>query len=64
MTPIEIEAFNAGVRAALDHARQAAVALAADQNWLPTRVPSAIAALNEFAAAGKMLLLPKPEHSA
>jgi hypothetical protein len=57
MTPIEIEAFNAGVRAALNHARQAAVALAADRSWLPTRVPSAIAALDEFAAAGELLLL-------
>jgi hypothetical protein len=58
MTREEIVAFNKGVRAALDHAKLSAEALSADPAWLSTRVPFAVAALDEFAEAGEMLFLP------
>lgn len=56
----EIEAFNAGVQTALGYAKRAAEALATNPSWMPTRIPFAIAALDEFAEAGKSLLLPLP----
>ncbi|SFK79124.1 hypothetical protein [Methylocapsa palsarum] len=59
-TRYEIEAYNAGVQAALDHAKIVAKALSADPSWKPTRIPFAADALDEFAEAGSLLLLPLP----
>ncbi len=57
MTAEEIAAFNAGVQTALNHAKRVAEALTGDPSYKPTRVPFAAAALDEFAEAGKMLLI-------
>lgn len=56
MTQSEIRAFNAGVRAVLDAARQAAQALRNEPGWKPTR-EGAAGALDEFAKAGEALLI-------
>ncbi len=59
MTPAEIRAYNAGVRTALEAARDAAQALKAKNGWKPTR-EGAIDALDEFAGAGEVLLIDLP----
>lgn len=56
MTQSEISAFNAGVRAALDAARQTAQALRDEPGWKPTR-EGAAGALDEFGEAGEALLI-------
>jgi len=59
MTSAEVTAYNLGVRAVLDAARRSAEDLSrAAATWKPTRVAFAIAALDEFAAAGESLLIP------
>jgi len=60
MSPSEIAAYNAGVRAALVHARKAAEALALVSGFKPTRQGYAVAALEGFADAGASLLIGKP----
>lgn len=57
MTKAEALAYNAGVEATLEHARRVAQAVAA-LDLRPIRKELAIAALDEFADAGKALMLP------
>jgi hypothetical protein len=57
MTQLEIAAFNAGLMAALDLARQTAAAFRAHPSWKPTRSEFAAAALEELAEVGKELLI-------
>ena len=52
MTPAEIRAYNAGVRTALEAARDAAQALKAKHGRKPTR-EGAIDALDEFRAPAR-----------
>ncbi|MGB7097526.1 MAG: hypothetical protein WBD95_01995 [Xanthobacteraceae bacterium] len=60
MTGAEIVAFNAGVRAALDAARQTAQALRDKPGWKPTR-EGAADALDELAITGSALLIDDPD---
>lgn len=56
MTKAEALAFNAGVEATLEHARKVAQAVAR-LDLKPVRKELAIAALDEFAEAGRALII-------
>jgi hypothetical protein len=57
VTNSEVGAFNAGVAAVLDLARQTAAAFRDHPSWKPTRSEFAAAALEELAEVGKELMI-------